>query len=397
MAILGGGVAGLLTLDRLRGLGVDAWLLEAGALGAGQSAGSQGIIHGGLKYTLRGLLTGSAASIADMPGLWRSMLEGRSQPDLRGVRVRSQSCVLWQTGGVRSRAGMVGARAGLRVKPVRMEEAERPPALRGLRGAIYRLDEPVLDPVSLLGVLAERHRPRLLRIDGRSVTMAGPPATIDFRSHPEDGPLRHGRLHASVVVLCAGAGNEALRAAMGLPGGAMQRRPLHQVLVRGAALPAINGHCVDGAATRVTITSDVDAAGRTVWQVGGRLAEEGVALDRASLLFRAAEELRSVLPGVAFSGCEWGSWRVDRAEAASAGRRPEDAWVRREGPVITVWPTKLVLAPRAAEEVLSLLGADAAPGAGRAPEPADSAFAGWRPPPCAAPPWDDPASWSGST
>ncbi len=65
----------------------------------------------------------------------------------------------------------------------------------------------------------------------------------------------------------------------------MQTRPLHMVLVRGE-LPHLNGHCVDGRTTRVTITSDTErsetsAAGRTVWQVGGQIAEIGVALDGA--------------------------------------------------------------------------------------------------------------------
>ena len=42
--------------------------------------------------------------------------------------------------------------------------------------------------------------------------------------------------------------------------------------VRGA-LPGLCGHAIEGAKTRVTITSDVDARGRTVWQLGGQVSE----------------------------------------------------------------------------------------------------------------------------
>src|SRR5262245_24309151 len=95
--VFGGGSAGLWTLDLLSRQGVSAILLEAGELGQGQTVASQGIIHGGLKYTLQGLLTASAASISEMPGLWRDCLEGRREPHLTATRVRSPHCHLWRT------------------------------------------------------------------------------------------------------------------------------------------------------------------------------------------------------------------------------------------------------------------------------------------------------------
>lgn len=50
--IIGGGVAGLWLLNRLRNEGYQALLLEQEALGTGQSIASQGMIHGGIKYAL---------------------------------------------------------------------------------------------------------------------------------------------------------------------------------------------------------------------------------------------------------------------------------------------------------------------------------------------------------
>ena len=144
------------------------------------------------------------------------------------------------------------------------------------------------------------------------------------------------------MIFTAGAGNARLRRLAGLSTDVMQRRPLHMVLVRGQ-LPELNGHCLDGAKTRVTITSESDADGRLIWQVGGQLAEDGVKLDSHSLSERAKSELLDVLPGVDLQDVEWSTYTVDRAEGATAnGTRPESIQVLCAGNVTTGWPTKLV-------------------------------------------------------
>lgn len=108
VVIFGGGAAGLWLLDDLTRRGQQAVLLEADALGAGQTVATQGIIHGGLKYTLQGLLTNSATSIREMPALWRECLNGYREPNLRAVRRRSDECFLWRTDSLSSRLGMLG-------------------------------------------------------------------------------------------------------------------------------------------------------------------------------------------------------------------------------------------------------------------------------------------------
>ena len=50
IAIIGGGIAGLWLLNRLRDQGFCAILFESDAIGAGQTGVAQGIIHGGMKY-----------------------------------------------------------------------------------------------------------------------------------------------------------------------------------------------------------------------------------------------------------------------------------------------------------------------------------------------------------
>ena len=90
IAIIGGGIAGLWTLNRLCSLGYDARLFEKTALGSGQTIAAQGIIHGGMKYTLGGITQPQASTLAAMPQRWLDCLEGRGEIDLRKTDILSR-------------------------------------------------------------------------------------------------------------------------------------------------------------------------------------------------------------------------------------------------------------------------------------------------------------------
>lgn len=348
VVIFGGGAAGLWLLDDLTRRGWNAVLLEAHALGTGQTVAAQGIIHGGLKYTLQGLLTKSATSIREMPAIWRECLDGQREPNLSAVRRRSDECFVWRTDSLSSRLGMLGAQFGLRVAPQSVAAEDRPEILRGCPGTVARLPEQVISTVSLIEVLATRNRERLLKVNPAQVTFqCREPGEVTTILH-EDLELR-----PRAVVFTAGAGNAMLRRSVGLTVEAMQRRPLHMAMLRGERLPMFQGHCVDGAKTRVTISSEADSSGRIVWQVGGQIAEDGVAWDEQTLLTRARGELRTVLPNIDLSSVEWSAYRVDRAEGiVSGGKRPESVQIRREGNCLTAWPTKLALVPQLVTEIV---------------------------------------------
>ena len=387
--IFGGGAAGLWLLDQLTRRGDRVLLLEAGSLGQGQTVGSQGIIHGGLKYALQGLLTPAAREIRDMPEVWRQSLAGQRAPDLSHTRLRASGCHLWRSESLRSRLGMLGAKVGLHVAPQELAARDRPAALVGCPGPIARLDEQVIDPASLIADLAGQHGSRILQIAARDrfdCDISGPGIVKRVvLSNPQTGQAQE--LFPRHVVLTAGAGSAELRRRFGLPTEQMQRRPLHMVMVRGE-LPVLNGHCVDGAHTRVTITSDRDSSGRTVWQVGGQLAEDGVSLDEIGLIGRAYQELAAVLPGVNLLGQEWATYRIDRAERAMPrGGRPDTATIVSEGNVISAWPTKLALAPQLARMVEECLPASQA-GAFDL-----DALKDWPRPQVAQPPWEIQRTW----
>ncbi len=354
--IFGGGTAGMWLLDVLRQQGYRVLLLEANSLGNGQTIAAQGIIHGGLKYTLQGLLTPSAVSIREMPLVWRKSLEGNATPNLNRTRIRSEFCYLWRTESLKSKLGMIGARIGLRIAPKTLQPEDRPAALTHCPGSVSRLDEQVIATDSFLQNLAENNADSLLKINAENgITFekddAGNITSVELTNHDDQESLT---IVPTQVILTAGAGNAKILQQLGQTAPEMQRRPLHMVMLRGRNLPTLNGHCVDGTKTRVTITSDIDSKGRTIWQVGGQISEDGVQWDSTELLRQAKAEIAAVLPDIDLSEVEGGTYRVDRAEQLMPnGKRPETIQVTETGNLITAWPTKMALAPILANDILA--------------------------------------------
>jgi len=348
VCIVGGGIAGLWLAHRLHRERRTFLLVEGEALGAGQTVRSQGIIHGGVKYSLRGVWSPAARAVAAMPSRWRAALAGTGPVDLRGARLLSPYHYLWSPGDLAGRlAGFVAAKA-VRGRARTLTEEEYPEAFRDsrFRGRIVRLDEPVVDVPSVLAALSAPFRDRCLR-----VRVEARPGERGIAALVGGGL----EVTAATYVLTAGEGMEALTAGL-RDRPPMQRRPLHMVLAEVADGPAVFAHCLGaGSKPRVTITSHPGDGGR-VWYLGGDLAETGVTRSEQDQVAFARRELRELLPWRRWEETRMAGLRVERAEAAQhRGMRPEGATVRRVGNAVIAWPTKLALAPDLADRVLDHL------------------------------------------
>src|SRR5712691_8514521 len=91
MIVCGGGIAGLWLGNTLKRARYNVILIEKEKLGAGQTLASQGMIHGGQKYVLQGVMTPHAAAASKMPQRWQAGFEGRGEVDLTGVRFLSET------------------------------------------------------------------------------------------------------------------------------------------------------------------------------------------------------------------------------------------------------------------------------------------------------------------
>ena len=379
--VFGGGAAGLWCLDRLRRAGYHAILLESKALGSGQTIQSQGIIHGGGKYALRGVRDFDAVrATSSMPERWRRSLVGEIEPDLAGTQLVSTKCHLWlPRGSVIARLQSFGfmsfvANAGLlATRPVKVSKAAWPEALCESALAVYSLAEPVITTGSFLKALAKRH-------DGFTFLYDG--AAIEFAANGVQ--VSEVLLQPRAMVLAAGAGNGELLSKAGMNADLMQLRPLGMVLLRGE-LPLLYGHCIVGGKTGLTITTPVPG----IWQIGGEIAEQLASKNNpAAARASASAEIRRRLPGFDFARSEIAIYRAVRAEARTASsRRPSGVHVNRVAPgMVVAWPTKLSMVPVLADEVFESLQPDLkAPGGYDETPP-------WPTPSVARYPWEE-AEW----
>lgn len=157
--IIGGGIAGLWMLNRLRAEGFDAMLLEKNKLGAGQTIASQGMIHGGIKYALNGNLNSASEAIADMPDHWKSCLAGSGDVDLTGTNILSEHYYMWPRNSLRSRFNAFLGSKALRGKVRNVETKDYPAFFQThIKGPLYELKDIVLDVPSLLSCLSKNYQ-----------------------------------------------------------------------------------------------------------------------------------------------------------------------------------------------------------------------------------------------
>lgn len=339
VVVIGGGIAGLWILASLRSAGYRAILLEKNALGAGQTLASQGIIHGGTKYALTGKLTGSSEAVRAMPARWRQHLAGEQQPDLSATKINTPYQWMWSAGGVASKISNFLASKVMSSRVEAVSADQLPASLTGKQ--VYQLQEPVLDIQSVLQQLSATgsvYRAQVMSVD----VEASGQCLLNIKSGD-----RELQIQANMVVHAAGEGNERLQSA------AMQRRPLHMVMVKGE-LPPIWGHVIEANANpRLTITSHESSDSQIVWYVGGQLAEDAAMLDDEQLIAMAKKELGNVFPSIDWQTMAWSTLKINRAEGQQADSgRPAEPVISEQGNQITIWPTKLVFAPMVADEVL---------------------------------------------
>ncbi len=397
VAIIGGGVAGLWLLNRLIGSGYNAVLFEQRALGSSQTVASQGMIHGGIKYTLSGSLTGASEAIADMPDHWQACLRGEGDVDLRGVDILSDHFYLWSSNTTLSKMTTFLASKATRGRVEKVKKKALPAIFQqpGFRGTVYKLVDIVLDVPKVVQKLAENCPGRTFQIDWNKASWQKDKdgtAALDF---DHDG--RTVRLNARQFVLTAGQGNEKMLADLEADSPKMQRRPLQQAMVKHNYPHTFYGHCLGAEKTpRLTISSHPCKDGSQVWYLGGSLAEDGVKQTSEEVIENAKKELSELMPWVDLKDAQWATLNVDRAEPQQKNlARPDQAFAEKAGNcanVIAAWPTKLTLSPNLADEVITLLkNSDIQPQSGDI-----SSLNFLPPPPVSATPWDDAfPTWNG--
>lgn len=358
VVIIGAGIAGLWLHNRLNQLGYHCLLLENQQVGHAQTLSSQGIIHGGSKYALNGILSNAAQTISGMPARWKACLQGRGEIDLSSVDVFTEHQLLWSTQSLSSKMVSFFASKALQSRMQSIPKSERSGlfANNDFKGALYQLDEPVLNVSSLLKALIKPYATNILKT----------PAAIPEWIKQDDNitAIRFGdelEIQAQQFVLTSGEGAAELLQSLQLTKPSMQKRPLQMLLCKAKdparPLPQIYAHSLgSGSKPIATISSHPDKSGNIVWYLGGNIAEEGVGKEPTILIKEAQALLKQILPWFSPPELEWATHNVNRAEPKQSGfSRPDSAYVSSHNNLHIAWPTKLALAPDLADKVIDVL------------------------------------------
>lgn len=361
IVIVGGGIAGLWTLNRLRQLGYSVILLESNVLGGEQTNKAQGIIHGGMKYALQGMLTNEATAIAKMPAIWNACLQGQGDLDLSHVTVLAKEQHLWSTQTLASKLAGFFASITLSGAMNSLKKEDYPAIFQhpDFQGQVYALQETVIDAHALIRELMKPHQDVIFKIDPletQQLTLQNDELQTLQISAGSIAPLQ---VKAQKYIFTAGSGNEFIVNQLGMKTLRMQKRPLHMVMMKQDHLPPLYGHCLGSSSTpRITITTHKAHDGQGVWYIGGQIAETGVTRNSEEQIEFAKQELRELFPWQNFSKATFGSFRVNRAENLEPnGQKPSSCFAKEIGNMMIAWPTKLALAPLLSDEIIAKLKA----------------------------------------
>ncbi|MBL1320466.1 MAG: FAD-dependent oxidoreductase [Methylophaga sp.] len=357
VVIIGAGIAGLWLHNRLNQMGFHALLLENKTIGNAQTLSSQGIIHGGAKYALNGILSKASHAIGDMPARWQACLAGKGDVDLTQVKVLADHQLMWSKQQLSSKMVSFFASKALSSRMQNVAKLDQPALFQDpkFKGALYRLEEPVLDITTVLNALAKPWQNRILKIDNITWQKSDHQVLSLLVNNGELG------IKAQQFVLTAGEGNQALLDELAIKKPVMQRRPLQMVMCKARdpahSLPAIYAHSLgSGSKPIATITSHLTDDGNIVWYIGGNIAENGVGKSFDQLTVEAEQLLHDILPWYEHPELEWATHDINRAEPKqSALSRPDTAFVESKDNVHIAWPTKLALAPDLADNIIEKL------------------------------------------
>jgi L-2-hydroxyglutarate oxidase LhgO len=355
IVLIGGGIAGLWLLNRLKKEGFSVILLESEKIGGVQTIHSQGVIHSGFKYQNHPEIV---AKLKAMRHEWTAVLQGRGGVNLSKTKISATSQHYW-TQNATVNADFYNNLLGDDFK--KLSKKDFPALLKhsNYTGQVFEAEEMIIDMPSLIRNLYDNYVNFIFKMNQKTHFY------LDEKGGIQSLILENGdSIEAQFFIFTAGAGNEQFVNDLKINSlrfksmQKMQKRPLHQVVIYKQNLPDFNGVCVSpeqNAFTPVIITTHYTKNKQKVWQLGGDIATKGVnRSDKEQILFAKAE-MNRLLPNINWSDAHFENFRVDRAEPLqSAAILPTDACVDVCMNAIQVFPVKFALMPEVADKVLSV-------------------------------------------
>jgi hypothetical protein len=354
IVIIGGGIAGLWTLARLKASGFDCLLIENKVLGGGQSIASQGIIHSGLKYTLAGKVNSLAKSISAMPDRWRAALNGTGEIDLRQARIAANSQQLLIPSGLLGGITKVVTQQILGRGAHVIPQDQWPDGLKenGFHGSVIHMGEPVLDIPSVISAIAEQHKDCIKNLDSGFRRDDTGHVVMDCNGDT---------ITAQKFIFTAASSNHDIAKSLGHDDGLeTQIRPLLMGIMKNAPFP-LYAHFVGASDKPVaTITTHQTQDGNLIWYLGGQVAERNKESPPETVYTAIKTAFEKYLPKLKTSNLEFSVLPIDRIEGKSAaqGWLPDTPTIHECGNALYCWPTKLTFAPLLGDMIIERLRRD---------------------------------------
>ncbi|MBR8302960.1 FAD-binding oxidoreductase [Burkholderia dolosa] len=336
--IIGGGIQGLILLDRMRALGLNVCCVERAAdVGSGQTLRSQFYVHRGHFYTERDLIW----QLNDGYPMWQRIVHRL------GVRIRSTRSYIGFTGD----SGAWTDAWDSQDVPY-THATGKSAVLEGHRLAeVFTFPHMLIDGREFVAKLsdANRHLIRLGEIGSIMRSNRGYRFTLNGQA-----------MSTRKIVVCAGAGTPSVLSGIdGLDRKVEVQTRLCQVLVMRGKLPN-ESVLVPDAQMFIAPQYNPDGSPVLLYTYGTDPVDagNGDALDMERIA-RQVDALNRTLPALGAAAASGDVYLARKTESAMLGRglRPNKAFVERVADdVLCVLPTKLSLAINAADEVLAKLG-----------------------------------------
>jgi len=351
VAIIGGGIAGTWLLRLLCQKGYNAVLLEQNQIGCGQTLASQGMIHGGLKYALTGLLSNESEAIADMPLRWKNCLYSKEgEIDLRHTKILSDCYYMYSESKIGKLASFFASKA-IRARIEKVDHDDRPECFDRFKGVLYKLNDLVLNTESLL-------RELLSGLEDRAFKLECSNKTIKKIDKGYQLNLSDTEIETDTLINCSGNGTKSLLERLKISEFKIQNRPLKQIIVDAPQGLDMFAHCLTNLSStepRMTITTH-QKKNKKIWYIGGQLATEGAGLDDDLLIEKAKVELRQCVSWLKPKEESLRILATDRVEPRTKNqRKPDEAFAERAQDFIQCFPTKLTLTPNLGDKIMLLL------------------------------------------
>ena len=345
--VVGSGIAALWCANHLQSLGHNVIVLEKQEIGCGQTIFSQGMIHGGAKYSLDGQLSKSTISISDMPLVWRNALDGKGNVDLSNSKKITDFQFLWSSANAASKLLTFFGSKVMSSKMQSINPADHDPfSSEKFKGSLFKLNEPVVDVQTVLQNLVNNLDNSILNLEVKK---------IEFKSdNSVDVTTNKDVINCDEVVLAAGEGNEKILQNSGINIFPMQLRPLAMGAVYlNKIIPDIFGHHL-GVSSRPSLTISTHYVdGNQVLYVGGEVSESGVFLSDFDQKIKIKNSIKSALYWLDLDIKDIKILRVNRAEAKNHNFiKPDTFFCEKYKKAIVCWPTKLAFAPLLSESVV---------------------------------------------